>query len=388
MNGLRRILRSENDIDFVRLWRVASLISAALVVISIAVTLLAGLVRGIEFRGGTAWEVPSGELSVSEARDVLRPLGLGSARIQTVGAETLRVQAIESDPGETDQVRGALAEAAGVAAADIAVTEVGPSWGSQISSKALRALLFFFVAVGIYITLALREWRMAVGAVVAVVHDIILSVGLYAVFRLEVTPATVIAFLTVLGYSLYDTVVVFDRIKENTPKVALGQRLTYTDMANLSANQVLLRSLNTTVTTLLPIVSILVVGALILGATTLKEFGLALVIGLLAGTYSSIFIATPVLAWLKEREPQYREIRERLARRDGTESSRRGAAPQRARAGALGDVEPDDEPAGAVVRASAAASRAAASPGPADGEAREIRFSGNAPPRPRKNRRN
>jgi preprotein translocase subunit SecF len=170
------------------------------------------------------------------------------------------------------------------------------------------------------------ELRMAVGALVAVVHDIIISVGVYSIFQFEVSPGTVIAFLTILGYSIYDTVVVFDKIKENEARAGLTQRMTYTDMVSLSMNQVLLRSLNTTITSIIPVVSILVVGVGIMGAVALGQFGIALFVGLLVGAYSSIMVATPVVAVLKEREPKYRSLREKLEASGGRRSSVMGPA--------------------------------------------------------------
>jgi preprotein translocase subunit SecF len=397
MNGLRRLFRGENDYNFVRGWRIGLAVSGVLLVLSVASFFLRGIEQGIDFEGGTAWEVPSGDLSVGEVRDLLRPLGQAEARIQTVGGDTVRVQSTSSSPEETAAVRDALAEGAGVAPEDVAVTEVGPSWGSEISRKALRALVLFFVVIALYISWTLREWRMAVGALSAVLHDIVLSVGVYSLFGVEVTPATVIAFLTILGFSLYDTVVVFDKIRENTPKVSVAGRMTYTEMANLSMNQVLMRSINTSLTALLPVLCILVVGAWIMGATTLEEFGLALLVGLLCGAYSSIFVATPIVAILKEREPQYRLVRQRLARRAG-EIAPTGRAIPRAGGPALDasperDADQDDGDAAPVP--SAAPGRAsgertlsgAAAPGPSrKGGGRPVPagYSSSHPPRPRK----
>lgn len=317
MEHLRKLFRNETNYNFVRAWRIGLMLSAAAVLLSFLSFGLRGIERGIDFVGGTAWQVPTDELSVTQTRDVLRPFGLETAKIQTVGGSLVRVQGPDSTRDEVEAVRGALAEAAGVPASDIAVTQVGPSWGDEISDKAIRALIFFFIAISIYITLALRDWRMALGAVVAVVHDIIISVGVYSLFQIEVTPATLIAFLTILGFSLYDTVVVFDKLRENAAKTALNGRMTYSELASLSMNQVLMRSLNTSITGVLPVLSILVVGSFVLGATTLQDFGVALLVGLFVGAYSSIFVATPIVVWLKERQPQYRQVREKLQRRPG-----------------------------------------------------------------------
>jgi preprotein translocase subunit SecF len=381
MNAIRRLLRNENHYNFVKAWRVGLVVSAALVVVSLLALFTRGLNWGIDFEGGTSWELPSNGLSVSEARDVMRPLGQATATIQTLGGDTLRVRSEVTSEDDAGKIRDALATAAKIQPSDVAVTTVGPTWGSEISHKAVRALIFFLVAVGLYITWTLREWRMAVGALTAVLHDIVISLGVYALLQIEVTPATVIAFLTILGFSLYDTVVVFDKVRENTPKVSVAGRMTYTEMANMSMNQVLMRSINTSLTALMPVLSILVVGAWIMGAATLEDFGLALLVGLLAGTYSSIFIATPVVAWLKEREPQYRLVRERLGRRGVADIVARPAAGRPA--GELVDV-------GSVAAGASGGPNGAPSPTgaaaakPAAGRPLPSTYSSSHPPRPRK----
>jgi preprotein translocase subunit SecF len=213
VNGLRRLFRGESTYDFSRPWRIGLAASGAVIVVSILLVVFRGLALGLDFEGGTAWDVPTSTIGVGEARDLLRPFGEDTAKIQTVGSDLLRIQSAATDPTTVDEVRGALATAAGVPEEQVAVTTVGPSWGDEISRKAIRALVLFFIAISAYITFALRDWRMAAGALVAVVHDIIISLGLYALLQVEVTPATVIAFLTILGFSLYDTVVVYARIR-------------------------------------------------------------------------------------------------------------------------------------------------------------------------------
>jgi preprotein translocase subunit SecF len=208
---------------------------------------------------------------------------------------------------------------------------VGPSWGDEITAAAQRALIFFFIAIGLYISIRL-EWKMAIGALASIVHDILISVGFYAALQLEITPATVIAFLTILGYSLYDTIVVYDRVQTNTERITQTAKRTYTDAVSLSLNQVLMRSINTSVTSLIPVVSLLFIGSFILGATTLQEFAIALAVGMAVGAYSSIFVAAPVLAWVKEREPAMAELRKRVAARGGPVVS--GRAPVVAPVGA------------------------------------------------------
>jgi preprotein translocase subunit SecF len=223
-------------------------------------------------------------------------------------------------------VTNALASTFHLAQNSIAVQFVGPTWGSQITSKAVEALIIFLVVIVIYLSIAF-EWRMAVAAFVALMHDILITVGVYALTGFTVSPTSVIGLATILGYSLYDTVVVFDKVRENTAGLLTTQRSTYSDAANLALNQTLVRSMNTSLTALLPVASILFVGAGLLGAGTLKDLALVLFVGMLSGTYSSIFIATPVLADLKEREPQYKDLAAKVGRRlAGGRSAQRDAA--------------------------------------------------------------
>ena len=338
--------RGEQQIDFPRLWRRALIGSLAAVLISVASFGLRGVDLGIEFEGGTSWEVPAPGVSVAEARDALRGTGAADAKIQTVGGDTIRVRADIEGPDAVDSVRTALAELAGVTGNDVSVTTVGPSWGSEITAKARTALIAFFAIVAAYIALRL-EWKMAVGALLAVAHDIVLSVGFYSLFQFEITPATVIAFLTIMGYSLYDTIVVYDKVREVVGRVSATGRYTYTEMMNLSLNQVLMRSVNTSITSMIPVASMLIIGSFVLGAVTLQEFSIALLVGIVVGTYSSLFVAAAVVARMKEREPAYVEIAERIRLRGG------GAAGAGA---ATRTVAADD----AVLGEAAAAKRSAA----------------------------
>ena len=228
--------------------------------------------------------------------------------------ESLNTLAAEQRTLLSQDVTQKLSELTGTPASQITVDTVGPSWGKQISEKARNALVVFLLAIALFITIRF-EAKMALATVIALFHDLLLVVGVYAIFGFAVTPGTVVALLTMLGFSIYDGIVVFDRVDENTRLLGKKGSVTYSEMANISLNQVLMRSLNTSITTLLPILSVLVVGSFILGATTLEEFGLALFLGLVSGAYSSIFIATPLLAMLKEREPQYRELRKQIEER-------------------------------------------------------------------------
>jgi preprotein translocase subunit SecF len=224
----------------------------------------------------------------------------------------VRVQTEELKEKDREVITEALAKYAGVDASKISVTNVGPTWGNHITKKAEQAVVVFFIAIALYLSIRF-EWRMALAAILAVIHDIIITAGVYAITGFEVTPATVVAFLTILGFSLYDTVVVFDKVKENEAHLGSVRGDTYSTMVNRSLNQVLMRSLNTSFVAVLPVVSLLVVGRFGLGAVGLQDFALALFVGLLTGAYSSIFVATPIVAWLKEKEPKNRALRERSA---------------------------------------------------------------------------
>ncbi len=262
-------------------------------VVSIAALFTRGLNLGIDFEGGVSWEVSAPGVSVSDARDALGDVGEGNAKIQIVGSDTCGSRDPRPVPSTRPRSVRRWPTWPATDVGNVSVSTVGPSWGSEITKSAVRALVFFFIAILLYLSFRL-EWRMAVAAIVAVLHDVLISVGVYSVFQFEVTPGTVIAFLTILGYSIYDTIVVDDKIQENERLVGQSGRMTYGQMTSLSMNQVLLRSLNTTITSLLPVISLLVVGAGIMGAVTLEEFSIALLVGLVVGAYSSIFVAAPV----------------------------------------------------------------------------------------------
>ena len=316
MNRFQRLWRNQTRVDFPELWKKTLLVSAALILISIVALLVRGVNLGIEFEGGTVWEASAPDVSTADVRDALRNVGQADAKIQFVGGDVLRVRAEldATDASSVAEVSLALANLTGQSLDDISFNSISASWGSEITDKAIRALIVFFIVVAIYITLRL-EWRMALAALVAVAHDIVITVGIYSLFQFEVTPATVIAFLTIMGYSLYDTLVVFDKNRDYQRRSALVGRATYTRIMNTALNTVLLRSVNTTITSVLPVLSMLVIGTLVLGAVTLAEFAVALLIGLLVGTYSSIFVAAPAAAWLKERQQEFVELRERLEAR-------------------------------------------------------------------------
>ena len=368
MSALGRLNRGETTIDFRPWWRRGLILSAVLVVVSLLSLFTRGLNLGIDFEGGVSWEVKAPGISVDQTRDVLEPLGLGQAKVQLVGSDIVRVQGPNQTQEKVDEVRKSLASLAGAPVGEVSVSTVGPSWGDEITKSAVRALVVFLLAVFAWLSLRL-EWKMAAGAIVAVIHDVIISVGVYSVFQFEVTPPTVIAFLTILGYSIYDTVVVFDKVQENQARVGLASRMTYTEMTSLSMNQVLLRSINTSIVSLLPVLSMLVVGAWILGAVTLEEFATALAVGMVVGAYSSIFVATPVVVYFKEREPKNRLLRQRL------ESTRAPATRPESAAGDGADEVTDGATAG---RSAPARTATATTPRPG------ATPTGAIPPRPRK----
>jgi len=319
ITAIRKLYRAEQQLDFPQMWPKALAGSALLLIISVGALAFGGLNLGIEFEGGTAWEVSAPGSTVAEARDALAGTGAESGKIQTVGSDAIRVRADLDGAAGAAAVTATLAEWADVEVSDVSVTTVGPSWGSQITDKARNALLWFFAIVAVYIAVRL-EWKMAVGALAAVVHDIVISVGVYAVFGFEVTPATVIAFLTIMGYSLYDTIVVYDKIRDVSGRLSATGRYTYSEMMNLSLNQVLMRSVNTSITSMLPVLSMLVIGSWFLGAITLQEFAIALLIGILVGTYSSIFVAASLVAYMKEREEANVAVARKVAARSGSGS--------------------------------------------------------------------
>ncbi|MFM8970824.1 MAG: protein translocase subunit SecF [Actinomycetota bacterium] len=318
MSGFGRLYRGETTVDYYSKRKPAFIVSGAFMLVSVIVLVFGGLNLGIDFRGGVAWEAPATSTLDSDAvREVLEANGVDTtnAKLQTLqGAdgERIRVQVGDQTDAVRSAVQVALAEKAGLETEEVSVAAVSSSWGRSITVKAIRALLVFFVLVSLFIAWRF-EWKMAASAIIAMAHDVLVSVGVYAIFRFEVTPATVVAFLTILGYSLYDTVVVFDKVNENIVRFNTS-RMSMANIVNVSSNQVLARSLNTTLSSALPVISLLVVGSFIMGATSLQEFAIALLVGMLTGTYSSIFVATPLLAIFKNREPKYAAVAGQVAK--------------------------------------------------------------------------
>ncbi|HEV7862369.1 MAG TPA: protein translocase subunit SecF [Acidimicrobiia bacterium] len=380
---LSDIAHENTNYDFVGPTKRWFTISAVFILIGLAALgIRGGLNLGIDFKGGTAWEVKvhDKKATTNGARDAAQAAGLTEPSVQILGGDTVRVEAKRTTIDEQAKVRTALAKYANSPESEVSINDVGPTWGDEVTHKSVRALVFFFIAIAIYLSLRF-EYKMAIAAIAAVVHDILITVGAYAVSGFVVTPATVIAFLTILGFSLYDTVVVFDKVEENVAGIGATGRETYSGVVNRSMNQVLMRSLNTTFVAVLPVFSLLVVGAYILGAVTIKDFSLALFIGLLTGAYSSIFVATPLLAIMKEREPRYAALRQKLAGRAATV-----AAPAYAGATAGGGGAPSSRVAAPEVPAE---SETGVSTGSSRQPPRPVptRRPGGAAPRPRQKRR-
>ncbi len=355
-----RLYRGEVSVEFVGRKRTWYTISAAILLISIVALLVRGLDFSVDFKGGAVFQFSAPSTSVTQVQNTVTNAGVNGAVVQELSGklgQSWQVQTRTLSNAQTNQVQNTLESKLG--AKNMSVQFVGPSWGSQITSKAVEALITFMIVIVLYLTIAF-EWKMAVAAFVALVHDLVIATGVYALTGFQVSPATVIGLLTILGYSLYDTVVVFDKVRENTAGLLGGAKSTYSQAANLALNQTLVRSINTSLIALLPVAAILFVGGGLLGAGELKDLALVLFVGMLSGTYSSIFIATPVLADLKEREPQYRALAKRVAvRTSGGRAAKRAvakaqsgapsrpgapAAPSRpgAPAAPLGEDEPDD----------------------------------------------
>jgi preprotein translocase subunit SecF len=315
-----RLYRGETSVDFIGRKKVWYVCSFLLILLSAGTIFTQGLHLGIEFKGGSSFTVSSTNASIASAESAVKDAGINSQTIiQKIGNDKVRVQTDALSGTEQSSVESALAAKFGVSIDSIDSQIIGPSWGEEITRKAIYGLIGFLLLVMIYLAMAL-EGKMAIAAIIAVIHDVFITVGIYALVGFEVTPATVIGFLTILGYSLYDTVVVFDKVRENTKGIAASGRSTYSQAANLAVNQTIVRSFNTSLIALLPVGSILFVGAGLLGAGTLKDLSLALFIGLATGTYSSLFIATPILASLREREPAMQALAKRVGNR-GDKSS-------------------------------------------------------------------
>jgi preprotein translocase subunit SecF len=337
-----RLHHGEIGYDFIknrRIWYGVSILITIVAVLGLAVR---GLNMGIEFQGGAVFTTPKHmSTSVAQAESYAHDASGNEAIVQKLGDGSLRIQIAGIETGKSDQIKETLAKDLKVDPEHINADLVGPSWGEQIANKAWQGLAIFMVLVVIYLAIAC-EWRMALAALVALVHDLTITTGVYALVGFEVTPGTVIGLLTILGYSLYDTVVVFDSLKEQTKDITRQTRWTYSEVANRSINGTLIRSINTTVVALLPVAGLLFIGGGVLGAGMLNDISLSLFVGLAAGAYSSIFIATPLVADLKEREPQMKALKKRvLARR--AQGAAQGEPLEAEPAGVTAGDEPESE---------------------------------------------
>jgi preprotein translocase subunit SecF len=307
----------KRSIDFIKRQKTWYALSGVLIVLALVGIFVKGLNFGIEFSGGSEFRVQGVTNSQGyeeKAQSAISTAGIpGNVTSTIIGQNTVRVQS-EAASDRTDEARTALAKQFGVNESSVSASLIGPSWGESVSQQAIRGLVVFLVLVTIVMALYFRTWKMAVAGLVALLHDLVITVGIYALFGFEITPSSMIGFLTILGYSLYDTVVVFDKVRENTTDAFRTRRMTYSAAANLAVNQTLVRSINTTVVALLPIAAVLFVGFTLLGPGTLLDLSLALFIGIAVGAYSSIFIATPLLVDLRRNEPAVRELDKYVAR--------------------------------------------------------------------------
>jgi preprotein translocase subunit SecF len=347
-----RLYRGEVSFDFVGRQKLWYTISGLILVIAIAALAFRGLHYSVEFTGGGLFKFNASGVSTTQIASVVKDAGGGDDPVvQALGKASnhlWQVQTIKLTPSQQLGVQDAIASNLHVAggANAVSVNFTSASWGASITHKALEGLIVFLVLIVIYLSIAF-EWKMAVAAFVALIHDIVITIGVYALAGFQVSPATVIGLLTILGYSLYDTVVVFDKVRENTAGLLATQRSSYSQAANLALNQTLVRSINTSLIALLPVTAILVVAVTFLGTGELQDLSLVLFVGMLSGTYSSICIATPVLAGLKEREAQYKQLTRRVAlRASGGRAAQRAKAKAEKAAGrrgqdAAGGLEPD-----------------------------------------------
>ncbi|QKJ25256.1 protein translocase subunit SecF [Aquiluna borgnonia] len=310
-----QLYSGERSFDFVGKRKLWYTIAALAVILSVLLPILRGGFNfGIEFRGGSEFRLTnSQELPLTLAEDVVSGIVAGAqVSVTEVGTSDIRIQTEQLADVESEEVRLALAEAYGVQDSEVASSFIGPNWGADVTQQAITGLIVFLALVSLLMAFYFRSWKMSVAALVALAHDLILTAGVYAGVGFEVTPAAVIGFLTILSYSLYDTVVVFDKVRENTLEIEYSETRTFAEMVNLAVNQTLVRSINTSVVAVLPVAAILFIGSVLLGAGTLRDIALALFVGTIVGTYSSIFLAAPVYVHLRENEAQLKAAAEKV----------------------------------------------------------------------------
>lgn len=310
-----QLYSGERSFDFVGRRKVWYIAGAIAVIVAILLPIARGGFNfGIEFRGGSEFRLTNSQgLPQTLARDVIQDIVPGvQVSVTGVGANDIRIQTEQLADEESEVARLALGDAFGVPGEEVASSFIGPNWGADVTQQALTGLIVFLVLVSLLMALYFRSWKMSVAALIALAHDLILTAGIYAGVGFEVTPAAVIGFLTVLSYSLYDTVVVFDKVRENTLEIEYSETRTFGEMVNLAVNQTLVRSVNTSVVAVLPVASILFIGSVILGAGTLRDIALALFVGTIVGTYSSIFLAAPIYVHLRENEAALKAATEKV----------------------------------------------------------------------------
>lgn len=310
-----QLYSGEKSINFVGRRKYFYIAAAVTVVLAILIPLAKGGFNfGIEFRGGSEYKISESKLqSTTLAEDAVHEV-VPAIQVNTtiIGADTIRVQTPQLSDEQSELVRLSLAKAYEVKDSNVASSFIGPNWGADITNKALSGLAIFILLVAILMALYFRTLKMSAAAMLALTHDLILTAGLYGALGFEVTPAAVIGFLTILGYSLYDTVVVFDKIRENTHEVEFSETTTFAEQVNLAINQTLVRSINTSVVGVLPVASILFIGASVLGAGTLRDISLALFVGIIVGTYSTIFIAAPAYSHMREGEAKFAKAEKKI----------------------------------------------------------------------------
>ncbi|MDT4907432.1 MAG: preprotein translocase subunit SecF [Pseudonocardiales bacterium] len=336
---VRRLYRGETRINFIGSRRRWYLASAILITICILSFIFRGFNYGVEFKGGTQFQLPvtGTSITTTQVETTFRDAGVAPAEPpQKVGSGATNQIVVKTQsltPAQSADLKAKIASALGIAQNKITVQSVSSSWGHNITVKAIEGLIVFLIVVSIYIAIR-YQWRMAAAGIVALLHDLIVAGGVYSLVGFEVTPSTVVGLLTILGFSLYDTVVVFDKVAENTKDITAGSRMTYSEAANMAVNQTLMRSINTSLIALLPVAGLLFVGAGILGVGTIKDLALILFVGLASGAYSSLFLATPVVVELTEREPQYKALTKRVVAKRNSEAAKAATAAQLVPAGA------------------------------------------------------
>lgn len=327
MSVFTRLYRGETRFDFIGSRRRWYLASGVILVICVLSFVLRGFNWGIEFKGGSQFQIlPRGtSITAKDAEAAFTNAGIPPAdAAQVVGSGQTRqivVKTKDVSPAEQNTVKPKIAADLGVPQGDISVQSVSSSWGHDISVKAIEGLIVFLIAVSIYLSIRFH-WRMAVAAFIALVHDLVVAAGVYSIVGFEVTPSTVVGLLTILGFSLYDTVVVFDKVAENSRDITAGSRMTFSEAANLAVNQTLMRSINTSLIALLPVAGLLFIGAGVLGVGTIKDLALVLLVGLASGAYSSLFLATPIVCDLTERQSAYRALTKRVQAKRASEAAR------------------------------------------------------------------